>query len=127
MLLTYLKEFIHHIENIVESGNRHYSKILVFTHIINVLYVIMFSVFGVTLLNYQGITDINTSIRIMVCVILMIKYHPFRKHTLTDNDSTLIFSSAAFLFLNLSIFELWGRLTTTITDNVETTIKTIIS
>ena len=127
MIITYLKQFIHYIENIIDSGDKHDGKLLIFTHILNILYIIVFSILGVTLLNYQGITDINTGVRIIVCIILMIKYHPFRKHTLTDNDSTLIFSSAVFLFLNLSIFEVLERLKSNITSKVENTITTIVS
>jgi hypothetical protein len=60
-----------------------------------------------------------------VCIILLVKFHPFREHRLKDSDSVLIFSSALFLFFNLSIIEIITRITKTISIQVEDTVLQI--
>lgn len=40
-----------------------------------------------------------------VCVFLLIKFHPFREHTLKEGDSNIIFGSAFFLLFNLGIIQ----------------------
>jgi len=122
MFTKYITDIFQYIENIVDSGDKYYGKMLTGTHIINMVYILLYYAFGISLLNYQGLRDINTGIRMLVCILLLVKFHPFREHKPTDSDSTLIFSSALFLFLNLSIIEVLNRITKTISNNVKKTI-----
>jgi hypothetical protein len=105
---------MYYIENIIDDGDKYYGKIISFSHVFNIGYILMYIIFGISILNHQGLSDINVGIRLFVCIILLIKFHPFREHRLNESDSTLIFSSALFLFFNLSIFEILTRLTKTI-------------
>lgn len=43
----------------------------------------------------------NTS----VCLFLMYKFNPFRKHAFNENDGKIIFASALFMLTNLGITE----------------------
>jgi hypothetical protein len=60
-----------------------------------------------------------------ICILLLIKYHPFREHTLAQSDSNLIFSSAVFLFFNLGIIETLTRASKNVTNDITTTISNI--
>jgi hypothetical protein len=121
MFTKYITDIFQYIENIVDGGDKYYVKLIRGTHIINIVYILLYYIFGISLLNYQGLSDINTGIRMFVCILLLVKFHPFREHKPTASDSTLIFSSALFLFLNLSIIEVLNRFTKTI-SNVTNTI-----
>lgn len=106
-----LGDFFRYIENLVAYGDGYYSKIIKFSHIINFIYIIIFSVFGIHILKNQILHNFNSIIQFLVCGLLIFKFHPFREHTLKQSDSTLIFSSAMFLLFNLSIIELLNRYT----------------
>lgn len=106
-----LGDFFRYIENLVSYGDGYYSKIIKFSHIINFIYIIIFSVFGIHILQNQILHNFNSIIQVLVCGLLMFKFHPFREHTLKQSDSTLIFSSAMFLLFNLSIIEVLNRYT----------------
>jgi hypothetical protein len=71
----------------------------------------IFSVFGIHILQNQILHNFNNTIQFLVCGLLIFKFHPFREHTLKQSDSTLIFSSAMFLLFNLSIIEVLNRYT----------------
>ena len=66
---------------------------------------------GIHVLKHQMLHDFNTGIQIMVCGLLLFKFHPFKEHVLKQSDSALIFSSAVFLFFNLSIIEIINKYT----------------
>jgi hypothetical protein len=48
---------------------------------------------------------ITSFVQIFIAVILMIRFNPFRKTTLHDNDIPLIFGCAFFLLFNVFIVE----------------------
>jgi len=103
--------FFRYIENLVSHGDGYYSKIIKFSHIINFIYIMIFSAFGIHILKNQILHNFNSIIQFLVCGLLIFKFHPFREHTLKQSDSTLIFSSAMFLLFNLSIIEVLNRYT----------------
>ena len=103
--------FFRYIENLISQGDGYYSKIIKFSHIINFIYIMIFSAFGIHILKNQILHNFNSIIQFLVCGLLIFKFHPFREHTLKQSDSTLIFSSAMFLLFNLSIIEVLNRYT----------------
>ena len=106
-----LGDFFRYIENLVTRGDGYYDKIIKFSHIINFIYIMIFSAFGIHILKNQILHDFNSTIQLLVCGLLIFKFHPFREHALKQSDSTLIFSSAMFLLFNLSIIEVLNRYT----------------
>ena len=106
-----LGDFFRYIENLVTRGDGYYDKIIKFSHIINFIYIMIFSAFGIHILKNQMLHNFNSTIQLLVCGLLIFKFHPFREHTLKQSDSTLIFSSAMFLLFNLSIIEVLNRYT----------------
>ena len=106
-----LGDFFRYIENLVSLGDGYYGKIIKFSHIINFIYIMIFSAFGIHILKNQMLHNFNSIIQFLVCGLLIFKFHPFREHTLKHSDSTLIFSSSMFLLFNLSIIEVLNRYT----------------
>ena len=106
-----LGDFFRYIENLVSLGDGYYGKIIKFSHIINFIYIMIFSAFGIHILQNQLLHNFNSTIQFLVCGLLIFKFHPFREHTLKHSDSTLIFSSSMFLLFNLSIIEVLNRYT----------------
>ena len=61
--------------------------------------------FGVFYVDKAYINLLSQGIHLFVCLFLLIRFHPFRKHELNDFDSRIIFSSALILVTNLGITE----------------------
>jgi hypothetical protein len=111
-MLSIIQKIFLGMENLISRGDNYYGRIVHFSNFINVLYIIIFSLFGVHILKNDWLRDINTSVQLLICLLLLFKFNPFREHVLKQSDSTLIFSSAVFLFFNLSIVEYINRYTT---------------
>lgn len=114
-----IEQFLNYIENLVSRGDTYYDKIIKSSHIVNIVYVIAITFFGIQIFQDEWLYNINTGIRIAVCILLLLKFHPFREHEFKQSDSTLIFSSAIFLLFNLSIIEI----VKSYTDNIRKQIK----
>jgi len=114
-----LGNFFKYVENLVSLGDGYYGTIIKFSHIINFVYIIIFSVFGIHILNNQLLHDFNSTIQMLICGLLLFKFHPFREHTLKQSDSTLIFGSAMFLLFNLSIIAVLNRYTSKVGIDIE--------
>jgi hypothetical protein len=67
--------------------------------ILHLAYVLVF--FGIIQYTPTFVNNLNILIQIFVCIFLMIKFHPFRKHELKEFDSTIIFGSAMFLLTSI--------------------------
>ena len=55
---------------------------------------------GAVYINPEYIDNASMAIRIFVCLFLLIRFHPFRKHTLRRFDGQIIFIAAFFLLTN---------------------------
>lgn len=61
---------------------------------------------GVTLIAPQQLKLLSIMVHILICFFLIYKFNPFKQTVAIDSrDSTLIFSTAVFLLLNLGITE----------------------
>lgn len=54
----------------------------------------------------EVITYLNIFIQIFISLFLILKFHPFRNHTLKPFDASIIFGSGIFLLTNLGFTEL---------------------
>jgi hypothetical protein len=97
MLLNVLEK----IENILEMIKKPVYLSSVF--LLHSAYILVF--IGVIQYTPSVINNISIFIQLFVCLFLIIKFNPLRKHELKDFDSTIIFGSALFLLTNLGITE----------------------
>lgn len=58
---------------------------------------------GAVYINPEYIDNASAFIRIFVCIFLLIRFHPFRKHRLHRYDGQIIFIAAMFLLTNEGI------------------------
>lgn len=69
-----------------------------------ILYVLIF--LGITYIAPQYIRFISNFIYILLAIILIIKFNPFRSNpTLMPSDGALIFGAAIFILINVGITE----------------------
>lgn len=122
MYMKIIGNFFQYIENLVSKGDKYYGKMLLISHLFNALYIVLFSVFGISLVQNQLMRSFNTSIQMVICILLLVKFNPFREHTLAHSDSNLIFNAAVFLFFNLGIIETMNRIKQTISNRVVSTV-----
>ena len=103
--LSFILNFFTSIERKYNKISSYYVYFLTLIQLLNISYIIIFFIFGVKMFDNTFITKINFGLQILVCSILLLKFHPFRKHELHDNDGTIIFGSAVFIMVNLGIME----------------------
>jgi hypothetical protein len=71
-----------------------------------IVHALFFAVFlGIVYINTIYLRQLNIFIQVVVCLFLMIRFHPFRKHEFHGYDAGIIFSCALFLLLNLGMVE----------------------
>jgi len=114
-----LENIFRYMENLIAMGDGYYSKIIKFSHIINIIYIMIITFFGIQIFKGEILHNLNYGIQILICILLLFKFHPFREHELKQSDSTLIFSSAVFLFFNLSIMQIIKKYTDDIGINLD--------
>ena len=76
---------------------------LVMIILINILTIAAY--FGILKYNVKYIDYLNMGIQIFICIFLIIRFHPFRKHHLKEFDANIIFGSAVYLLINLGLTE----------------------
>jgi len=123
MYMNLIGNIFRTIENLVSKGDKYYGKLVLFMNLFNIAYVVLFSVFGISLVQNQLMRSLNTTIQMFICILLLTKFHPFREHTLGQSDSKLIFSAAVFLFFNLGIIATLARSSQTITNDIAKSIS----
>jgi hypothetical protein len=73
---------------------------------IGILYLMYFLIFfGLFNINKEYTRLLGNFIQLGICLFLIIRFNPFRKHELREFDSVIIFGSAMFLLANLGITE----------------------
>jgi hypothetical protein len=101
----------------------YYVYSLIVLQIVNALLVINYMIFNKTFINPLYIKQFNNIIQIIICVVLIIKFNPFRTHMFKPNDAKLITSSAIFLLINLGVSEY----ITNAIQNVKKKVKFVIN
>ena len=92
------------IGDIVDYAGKHYSYLSVALY---AAYIVLFM--GVVNFNPAYITDLKLLMQVVVCVVLIYRFNPFRTHELKKYDANIIFSSAIFLLVNTGIAEVFER------------------
>ncbi len=92
------------IGDIVDYAGKHYSYLSMALYS---AYIVLF--LGVVKFNPAYITDLKLLMQVVICVILIYRFNPFRTHELKKYDANIIFSSAMFLLVNTGIAEVFER------------------
>lgn len=92
------------IGDIVDYAGKHYSYLSIALY---AAYIVLFM--GVVNFNPAYITDLKLLMQVVICVILIYRFNPFRTHELKKYDANIIFSSALFLLVNTGIAEVFER------------------
>jgi hypothetical protein len=82
-------------------------KTYIFVGMVFLMHLLYFMVFlGVTVVDYSYIRVFSACIQLFVCVFLAIRFHPFRRYSISKFDAMIIFSSSSLLFTNVVATEL---------------------
>jgi len=92
------------IDDIVDYAGKHYSYLSLALY---AAYIVLF--LGVVNFNPSYITELKLLMQVVICVVLIYRFNPFRKHELKKYDANIIFSSAMFLLVNTGIAEVFER------------------
>lgn len=88
------------LDDVLDLSGNYYKYILITLHLTYALLL-----FGIVAINPSYLRELNIFIQSFVCLFLIVKFNPFRKHVLKENDSRIIFSSAIFLLINMGVIE----------------------
>jgi hypothetical protein len=108
-------QLIKYIDNFLDGLVPYYIYGIIFFH---VAYVLLF--IGLFQFNTEYLSILDISIQTFICIFLIIRFNPFRKHILRPSDAQIIFGSATFLLLNLGFVKLFNK---QLLNNVESIIK----
>jgi len=76
----------------------------VYLTIIGFIYLSYFLIFfGIFYINKKYIDLFSNLLLTFVCLFLILRFHPFRKHELREFDATIIFGSAVLLLTNAGL------------------------
>ena len=84
------------LDNVLEKYGEYIDFSAILLHLIYI-----FTFIGLLSVNPLYIKDFDFIVQLVICLFLLFRFHPFRKHELRVYDSKIIFSSALFLLLNL--------------------------
>ena len=107
-----LKRIQDFVDDILEYVGRYYVYSIITLHI---LYV--FALIGFLSFTSETLRVFNVLIQVFICLFLIFRFHPFRKHELREYDGKIIFGSAAFLLFNLGVIEIFTSLGTNLLTN----------
>jgi len=80
----------------------------------------VFVFIGIVELNEKYLNILDIAIQTFICLFLIVRFNPLRKHMFRPSDAKIIFGSATFLLLNLGFVKFFNQY---IINNVETTVK----
>ena len=92
------------IDKMIDYAGRHYAYLDI---ILYTSYIILF--IGIIKINPIYVSDLHFIMQIIVCVILIYRFNPFRTHELKKYDANIIFSSAIFLLFNTGIVKIFEQ------------------
>jgi hypothetical protein len=97
----------------------------IFFTTIGFIYISYFLIFfGIFYINKRYIELFSNLLVTFVCLFLIIRFHPFRKHELREFDASIIFVSAILLITNAGLTKLiMNDITTFMNYNIINPIK----
>ncbi len=89
-----------HANSVFNIFGKYFFIIMLTTHL---LYFCV--LFGIAFINVKYVTLLNIFVQSIICLFLIFRFHPYKKHTLEKYDSKIIFSSSIILLSNLLFVE----------------------
>jgi len=82
----------------------------VYTMVVGLLYAFYIMAFlGIYYVNPEYTKTLSLTVRLFVSFVLMYRFNPLYKVTLSESDRTLIFAAGFFLFVNTGMTEILFR------------------
>jgi hypothetical protein len=92
--------FIDNIENVLDITSKYFQPVSIF------FYILYFGILsGIFYFNIDYLNTFKLLIHGFICLFLLVRFHPFREHSVTKHDARIIFASAVILILNTGIIE----------------------
>lgn len=113
--MNLLKQIQDRVDDILDYFGHYYFHMLVLLHVV---YIFVF--IGIIASNSIYLNGLNIFIQLFICIFLLFRFHPFRKHKLREYDADIIFSSALFLLFNMILVELFKMYKYEKTSHVKT-------
>jgi len=89
------------IDNILDSiTSTVYFYVVI---LLNISYIFLY--IGLNYIDNTYLHYFSTFVQVFVCIFLIIRFNPFRTHSLRKNDASIIFGSAILLLANLGIYQ----------------------
>ena len=83
-----MQKFLNDFEEILDAFSPFYGNIIILFHFLNILYII-FTYLNINVLS-PYVYQFNRIIQFFVCLFLLVKFHPFRKHVLREGESSVM-------------------------------------
>lgn len=100
MIVILLINLIRYIELIFTRLGEHFQKASV------IFYLLYFGTLsGIIFFNAEYLNTFKIIMHSFICLFLLLRFHPFREHTVSKYDARIIFASAVILMLNTGIVE----------------------
>jgi len=94
-----------------------------FNSVVFLIYLSYFLIFfGIVYINKKYVQVFSDTLLIFVCLFLIIRFHPYRKHELRNFDAKIIFASAILLLTNAGLTKYYIY---KIKNDIESNIKKI--
>ena len=101
------------LDNITDTIGKYYR---ILPTILLLAYGLIF--IGVIYINPEYLYVFKTIMQLIVCIFLIYRFHPYRKHVLQKYDAQIIFSSAMFLLVNISAVAVANQIITPLDDSI---------
>lgn len=102
--MNLINNLLSSFDGILEKSVPYYIYIIVLFHVV---YVLLFM--GLVSINQSYLREFNIAIQLFICLFLIIRFFPMRKHVLREHDPEIIFGSATFLLMNLGFIEVVSK------------------
>lgn len=103
-------------DNIINTIGKYYRVLPI---LLTIAYGLIF--IGVIYINPEYLYNFKTIMQLIVCIFLIYRFHPYRKHVLQEYDARIIFSSAMFLLVNIGAVAIANKIITPINDVINLT------
>lgn len=103
------------LNNDYDWFSNYYVYAMVILQALNIIVILSHAFMRESWINPVYLKQFNIMLQIVICVVLIIKFNPFRTHVFKSHDARLITGSAVFLLFNLGVVES----ITTVIDSVK--------
>lgn len=100
MTTGWMKDILDQIDDMVDYAGKNYIYLGMALY---GAYIALFM--GIVTFSPEYINELKLLMQTIVCLVLILRFNPLRKHELKQYDANIIFSSAIFLLINSGLAE----------------------